>query len=144
MGHFVPCHPSSHCIGHSSGNSAAVRAALHGNYRLPVLSGLKGNSLDYMKQHKWQLLLKGKKRAVYKLRSTVCPQQGQIWRLECKYPKYQIWRLDCKYPKYHRGLKQIIGVLPSASLCKGKGQDFILHMHRKKYAQVSWIKIFVK
>lgn len=97
----------------------------------PPLVRTEGNSLGYMKEHKWQLLLKGKT-AVYKLRCTVCPQQGQIWRV------------DCKYPKYHRGLMQTDGVLPLASFCKGKGQDFILHVHRKKHALISWITIFVK
>lgn len=97
----------------------------------PPLVRTEGNSLGYMKEHKWQLLLKGKT-AVYKLRCTVCPQQGQIWRV------------DCKYPKYHRGLMQTDGVLPLASFCKGKGQDFILHVYGKKHALISWITIFVK
>ena len=92
----------------------------------------EGNSFGYMKQHKRQLLLKGRT-AAYKLRCTVCPHQGQSWRVD-----------DCKYPKYCYGLMQTNGVLPLASFCKGKGQDFILHVHHKKHTQISWINIFVK
>lgn len=52
--------------------------------------------------------------------------------------------IDCQCPKYPHSLMQTGGALPRASICKGEDHNFILNVHCKKHAQISWMNFLVQ